>query len=87
MVLASHDHPGDTGQTTGLWLEELAAAYYVLKDGGAAITLASPKGGKPPLDPRSDLPENLTGSRETRRTRLGGGCWVSWTRGWGMRRR
>lgn len=60
IVLTSHDRVGDTGKKTGFWLEELAAPYYVLKDAGAAITLASPKGGQPPLDPKSDLPENQT---------------------------
>ena len=60
IVLTSHDQLGDTGKKTGFWLEELAAPYYVLKDAGAAITLASPKGGQPPLDPISDLPENQT---------------------------
>ena len=60
MVLTSHDRLGDTGKKTGFWLEEFAAPYYVLKDAGAAITLASPKGGQPPLDPKSDLPENQT---------------------------
>src|SRR5664279_156444 len=60
LVLTSHDQLGDTGKKTGFWLEEFAAPYYVLKDAGAAITLASPKGGQPPLDPQSDLPENLT---------------------------
>jgi len=53
MVLTSHDQLGDTGKKTGFWLEELAAPYYVLKNGGAEITLASPKGGQPPLDPKS----------------------------------
>ena len=60
IVITSHDQLGDTGKRTGFWLEELAAPYYVLKDAGAAITLASPKGGQPPLDPKSDLPENQT---------------------------
>jgi putative intracellular protease/amidase len=60
IVLTSHDQLGETGQKTGFWLEEFAAPYYVLKDAGAAITLASPKGGQPPLDPKSDLLENLT---------------------------
>jgi putative intracellular protease/amidase len=60
IVLTSHDQLGDTGKKTGFWLEEFAAPYYVFKDAGAAITLASPKGGQPPLDPKSDLPENLT---------------------------
>jgi putative intracellular protease/amidase len=62
IVLTSHEQLGDTGKKTGFWLEEFAAPYYVLKDAGAAITLASPKGGQPPLDPTSDLPENLTES-------------------------
>lgn len=56
MVLTSHDKLGDTGQKTGFWLEELAAPYYVFKDAGFAITLASPKGGQPPLDPKSADP-------------------------------
>ncbi|WP_250124891.1 type 1 glutamine amidotransferase domain-containing protein [Chroococcidiopsis sp. CCMEE 29] len=60
IILTSHDQLGDTGKKTGFWLEEFAAPYYVLKDAGAAITLASPKGGQPPLDPKSDLPENQT---------------------------
>ena len=60
IVLTSHDQLGDTGKKTGFWLEEFAAPYYVLKDAGAAITLASPKGGQPPLDPKSDLPEFQT---------------------------
>lgn len=53
MVLTSHDALGDTGEKTGFWLEELAAPYYVFKDAGAEITLASPAGGQPPLDPKS----------------------------------
>src|SRR5664279_67337 len=60
IVLTSHDQLGDTGKKTGFWLEEFAAPYYVFKVAGAAIMLASPKGGQPPLDPKSDLPENLT---------------------------
>ena len=60
IVLTSHDQLGDTGEKTGFWLEEFATPYYVLKDAGAAITLASPKGGQPPLDPKSDLPQNQT---------------------------
>lgn len=60
IVLTSHDQLGDSGKKTGFWLEELAAPYFVLKDAGAGITLASPKGGQPPLDPKSDLPENQT---------------------------
>lgn len=54
MVLTSHDNLGDTGNKTGFWLEEFAAPYYVFKDAGAEITLASPKGGQPPVDPGSD---------------------------------
>ena len=68
IVLTSHDQLGDTGKKTGFWLEEFAAPYYVLKDAGAAITLASPKGGQPPLDPISDLPENQTKLTERFRT-------------------
>ena len=60
MVLTSHDHLGDTGKKTGFWLEEFAAPYYVLKDAGAEITLASPKGGQPPLDPKSDSADAQT---------------------------
>lgn len=56
IVLTSHDTLGDTGRKTGFWLEELAAPYYVFKDAGAEITLASPAGGRPPLDPKSDEP-------------------------------
>lgn len=62
IVLTSHDQLGDTGKKTGFWLEEFVAPYYVFKDAGAAITLASPQGGQPPLDPKSDLPENQTAS-------------------------
>jgi len=54
MVLTSHDQLGDTGLKTGFWLEEFAAPYYVFKDAGAQIVLASPAGGQPPLDPKSD---------------------------------
>ena len=56
MVLTSHDQLGNTGRKTGFWLEELAAPYYAFKDARADITLASPKGGQPPLDPKSDEP-------------------------------
>jgi len=59
IVLTSHDQLGDTGKKTGFWLEEFAAPYYVLKDAGAALTLASPKGGQP-LDPKSEVPEFQT---------------------------
>jgi putative intracellular protease/amidase/predicted enzyme related to lactoylglutathione lyase len=60
MVITSHDQLGNTGRKTGFWLEEFAAPYYVFRDAGAEVTLASPKGGQPPLDPKSDLPENQT---------------------------
>jgi len=60
MVLTSHDQLGDTGKKTGFWLEEFAAPYYAFKDAGAQITLASPKGGQPPLDPKSDEPDAQT---------------------------
>jgi putative intracellular protease/amidase len=60
MVLTSHDRLGDTGKPTGFWLEEFAAPYFVFRDAGVEVTLASPKGGQPPIDPKSDLPENQT---------------------------
>ena len=60
MILTSHDQLGDTGKKTGFWLEEFAAPYYVFRDAGATITLASPKGGQPPLDPQSDAPDAQT---------------------------
>jgi putative intracellular protease/amidase/catechol 2,3-dioxygenase-like lactoylglutathione lyase family enzyme len=60
MVLTSHDQLGNTGRKTGFWLEEFAAPYFVFRDAGVELTLASPKGGQPPLDPKSDLPENQT---------------------------
>lgn len=60
MVLTSHDQLGDTGKKTGFWLEELAAPYYRLIEAGADITLASPKGGQPPLDPKSNEPDSQT---------------------------
>ena len=60
MVLTSHDQLGDTGRKTGFWLEEFAAPYFVFRDAGAQLTLASPNGGQPPIDPKSDLPENQT---------------------------
>src|SRR5262245_52097400 len=60
IVLTSHDQLGNTGHKTGFWLEEFAAPYFVFKDAGVELTLASPKGGQPPLDPKSDLPENQT---------------------------
>nr|WP_300313640.1 type 1 glutamine amidotransferase domain-containing protein [Halomonas sp.] len=60
IVLTSHDQLGDTGAKTGFWLEELAAPYYAFIDAGASLTLASPKGGQPPLDPKSNEPDAQT---------------------------
>ena len=60
IVLTSHAELGDTGRRTGFWLEELATPWYAFRDAGAAITLASPKGGRPPLDPESAKPEHET---------------------------
>lgn len=60
MVLTSHDELGDTGRKTGFWLEELAAPYYAFKDAGAEVVLASPKGGRPPVDPKSNEPDFQT---------------------------
>ena len=60
MGLTSHDQLGNTGRKTGFWLEEFAAPYFVFRDAGVDLTLASPKGGQPPVDPKSDLPENQT---------------------------
>jgi len=60
MVLTSHDQLGNTGHKTGFWLEEFAAPYYVFKDAGVELVLASPKGGQPPLDPKSDAPDAQT---------------------------
>jgi putative intracellular protease/amidase len=60
ILLTSHDQLGNTGQKTGFWLEEFAAPYYIFKDSGAEITLASPLGGQPPLDPKSDQPDFQT---------------------------
>ncbi|RLA24827.1 MAG: type 1 glutamine amidotransferase domain-containing protein [Gammaproteobacteria bacterium] len=60
MVLTSHDQLGDTGQKTGFWLEEFASPYYVFKDALVDITLASPQGGQPPIDPKSEAPDFQT---------------------------
>ena len=60
MVLTSHDQLGDTGKKTGFWLEEFATPYYIFKDANADVTLASPNGGQPPLDPKSDEPDFQT---------------------------
>lgn len=64
MVLTSHDRLGDTGEKTGFWLEEFAAPYYVFTDAGADVTVASPKGGQPPIDPKSDDPANQTPAQD-----------------------
>ncbi|KAA0893996.1 type 1 glutamine amidotransferase domain-containing protein [Oryzomonas rubra] len=64
MVLTSHDTLGTTGRKTGFWLEEFVAPYYVFKDAGAEVVLASPKGGQPPLDPKSDDPASQTAATE-----------------------
>ena len=60
MVLTSHDKLGDTGHKTGFWMEEFAAPYYIFKDQDIEVTLASPKGGQPPVDPKSDAPDFQT---------------------------
>ena len=60
MVLTSHDQLGTTGRKTGFWLEEFAAPYFVFRDAGVQLTLASPNGGQPPIDPKSDLPDEQT---------------------------
>ncbi len=60
MVLTSHSELGNTGKKTGFWIEEFAGPYYTFLDAGAIITIASPKGGQPPIDPSSDTPENQT---------------------------
>lgn len=64
MVLTSHDQLGDTGNKTGFWLEEFASPYYVFKDAGMEITLASPMGGQPPIDPNSDADDAQTAATE-----------------------
>ena len=73
MVLTSHDQLGNTGRKTGFWLEEFAAPYFTFLDAGATVTLASPKGGQPPIDPVSDTPEGQTDAtrrfKEIRRPR------------------
>ncbi len=60
MVLTSHDQLGNTGRKTGFWLEEFVAPYYTFLDAGVTLTVASPKGGQPPMDPKSDTPEGQT---------------------------
>lgn len=62
MVLTSHSELGNTGEKTGFWIEEFAAPYYVLADAGVEITIASPKGGQPPIDPKSATPDAQTES-------------------------
>ena len=64
MVLTSHSELGDTGEKTGFWVEEFAAPYYVFLDAGADITLASPKGGQPPVDPKSELADFQTAATQ-----------------------
>lgn len=64
MVLTSHDTLGNTGEKTGFWLEEFAAPYYAFIDAGAEVTVASPKGGQPPIDPKSDDPNNQTPAQD-----------------------
>ena len=75
IVLTSHDSLGNTGRKTGFWLEELAAPYYVFKDAGVGMTLASPHGGMPPLDPASDVLDAQTAA--TRRFRADGEAMAS----------
>ena len=67
-VLTSHDQLGNTGEKTGFWIEEFASPYYYLVDKGVEVTLASPKGGQPPIDPTSDKPENQTESTKRFKT-------------------
>ncbi|MEJ7559006.1 MAG: type 1 glutamine amidotransferase domain-containing protein [Pedobacter sp.] len=64
VVLTSHSELGNTGKKTGFWIEEFAAPYYAMADAGVEITIASPKGGQPPIDPKSDEPENQTPATE-----------------------
>ena len=64
MILTSHERLGDTNQKTGFWLDEFATPYYVFKDNGCQITLASPAGGQPPVDPKSDVPDTRTEATE-----------------------
>ncbi|MEA9391570.1 type 1 glutamine amidotransferase domain-containing protein [Acerihabitans sp. TG2] len=71
IVLTSHDQLGTTGLKTGFWLEEFAAPYYVFKDAGATITLVSPKGGQPPIDPKSDEPDFQTAATDRFKADLG----------------
>ena len=60
IVLTSHSELGDTGKKTGFWVEEFAAPYYVLADAGVELTIASPKGGQPPIDPKSEAADAQT---------------------------
>ena len=80
MVLTSHDRLGDTGHLTGFWLEEFAAPYYTFKDAGATLTLASPAGGQPPLDPKSDAPDAQTPATERFRADLDAQAQLAHTR-------
>jgi putative intracellular protease/amidase len=60
MVLTSHSELGDTGKKTGFWIEEFAAPYYAFREAGASVVIASPNGGQPPIDPKSDEPQSQT---------------------------
>ena len=76
MVLRSHDQLGATGRKTGFWLEEFAVPYFVFRDAGVELTLVSPKGGQPPIDPRAICPR-IKRRRwpDSRRTRRHKGLW------------
>ncbi|MFT7404642.1 type 1 glutamine amidotransferase domain-containing protein [Zhongshania sp.] len=60
MVITSHSDLGSTGEKTGFWVEEFAAPYYAFIDAGTQVTLASPAGGQPPIDPKSESPDAQT---------------------------
>ncbi len=76
MVLTSHNQLGNAGLPTGFWLEDFAAPYFVFRGAGIKLALASPKGGQPPLDPKSDLPEYQTRAmaRLTKGSRMSAQC-------------
>ncbi len=82
MVLTSHDVLGNTGRKTGFWLEEFAAPYYVFRDAGVELTLASPKGGQPPIDPKSDLAENQTAAMDRFKKDAAGREELAHTKSW-----
>jgi putative intracellular protease/amidase len=77
MVLTSHDQLGDTGKKTGFWLEEFAAPYYLFKDAGVDIALASPQGGQPPLDPKSAAPDAQTVDTQRFQTDFAAQGWLA----------